>query len=278
MSAEFRIIHFISDPFLGARIPVAALLREEGDDKVQVVRAQHLPGPECLGGAEYSAALRMVLEFLDASPTFDQLPNTVGPLVAMAEPMQVPDAIRDPAKWLSKVLPTRAKGEAGRERDANRSTSGYRFFESRNINHYVRKQFRISAHWKSLAIRKNNDDILASAASTDSISHWVEGSKKVLLMEPLIPSRRSFKDDVRDVARNFSAYRYHLEKLQPKKDIILVAYLLPFRDGARRQEAASRLHDVAHKIVDLSDSAAQESFVRQVKLVGKSGPEMLNLE
>lgn len=274
MSAEFRIIHFVSDPFLGARFPVAALLREEGDE-VRVIRAQHLPGPDCLGGAAYSAALRMVLEALDASPTFDQLPETAGPMVTMAEAMPVPDAVRDPAKWLLQVLPATRASERGRVREVNRSSVGYRFFQTWNVSHYVRKQFRFSDHWKSLAIQKSKN-VLVGATSTDSVSHWVEGSKKVLLMEPLIPSRRSFSEDVHHVAHNFSAYRYHLGELQPKKAVLLVAYLLPHR-GERRSKEIDHLRKVAHRIVDLTDESSQKGFVRQVESIGKSGQSMLNL-
>jgi hypothetical protein len=274
MSAEFRVIHFISDPFLGARIPVAALLRED-DDVVRLIRAQHLPGAECLGGAEYSAALRMVLECLDSSPTFDQLPLTVGPLAIMAEPVRVPDAIRDPVKWLQQVLPTTPKTEQGREREANRSTVGYKFFQSWQINHYVQKHFRMSAHWQSLSVRKSA--VTPSAASTDSISHWVEGTKKVLLMEPLIPSRRSFSNDVHEVAQNFSAYRFHLSELRPEKDVLLVAYVLPYANQERREEAFISLKKVAHRVIDLSNKESERNFVQQVESVGKSGARMLDL-
>jgi hypothetical protein len=106
MSAEFRIVHFISDPFLGARIPVAALLRDR-TNVVRVVRAQRLPAPECLGGPKYAAALGMVLECLGSAPAFDRLPQPVGPFATMGEPLTVPDGVHDAAKWLgSHVLPT----------------------------------------------------------------------------------------------------------------------------------------------------------------------------
>lgn len=269
MSAEFRIVHFVSDPFLGARIPVAALLRDRAN-VVRVVRAQRLPDPECLGGPKYAAALRMVLDSLDNAPTFDRLPQAVGPFATMAEPRTVPDDVHDAAKWLgSHVLPTAvATGEGAREREPKRARVGYRFFESWGLHRYVKKEFKIKERWNAVFRSERSDS--SSIASIDSISHWVEGSSKILLMEPLIPGRASFQRDLHGVARSFSAFRFHLERLELTKDISLVAYVLSSRHRERRDEAIVSLRDIAHEIVDLSDSAAQDHFVREVRAVGES--------
>ena len=105
MRAEFRIVHFLIDPFLGGRIPIAALLRDR-ENTLRVIRARHIPGAECLGGAKYAAALRMVLDCLDGSPMFDRLPQTVGPFAMVANPMSVPEGVHDPALWLElHILP-----------------------------------------------------------------------------------------------------------------------------------------------------------------------------
>jgi hypothetical protein len=270
MSAEFRIVHFLSDPFLGGRIPVAALLRDR-DDNVRVIRARHVPGAECLGGAKYAAALRMVLDCLEGSPAFDRLPQAVGPFATVAEPMPVPEGVHDPALWLRlHVLPTVVSddGGAAREREPNRSRVGYRFFESWNIQGFVKKRFKLREHWNSLFTSRNSD--MASVASTGPISHWVEGPERILLMEPLIPGRHGFPRDLQDVARNFAAFRFHLERLKSKKQVSLVTYLMGSQDRQRRDEAKDSLREIAHEVVDLSDSRAEEHLVNEVRTVGES--------
>jgi hypothetical protein len=294
MSAEFRIVHFVSDPFLGARIPVAALLRDHAN-VVRVVRAQRLPAPECLGGPKHAAALRMILDALDSAPAFDRLPQAVevvaqlqygledsapafdrlpqavGPFATMAEPRAVPDDVPAPAKWLgSHVLPTPITADvAGREREPKRARVGYRFFQSWDLHGYVKKRFKLEERWSAVFRGEHGDS--SSLASIDSISHWVEGSSKLLLMEPLIPGRSSFSRDLHGVARSFSAFRYHLERLEPKKDVSLVAYMLSSQNRERRTEAITSLRDIAHEIVDLSDTASQQHFVHQVRAIGESG-------
>lgn len=268
MSAEFRIVHFLSDPFLGGRIPVAAVLRDR-ENNVRVIRARHMPGAECLGGARYAAALRMVLDCLDGSPAFDRLPSSVGPFATMADPMPVPEGVRDPARWLgSHVLPTVASDGVAREREPGRSNVGYRFFESWNIQDHVKKRFKLKEHWNTLFAGRHGDP--SSVISTGPISHWVEGSQRILLMEPLIPGRHSFRRDLQEVAKNFSAYRFHLERLQSKKEISLVTYLMRSQDRRQRDEARESLHDIAHEVVDLSEPRAEKHFVDEVRAVGES--------
>ena len=64
MTAQYRLVHFVPDPFLGGRVPIAALLRTP--DGVQVVRVPHLPGPHCLGGRARAATVQLVVEDLEA--------------------------------------------------------------------------------------------------------------------------------------------------------------------------------------------------------------------
>ena len=48
----------------------------------------------------------MVLDCLEGSPTFDRLPQNVGPFATVANPLPVPEGVNDPALWLElHVLP-----------------------------------------------------------------------------------------------------------------------------------------------------------------------------
>ncbi len=44
-TARYRLIHFVPDPFNGARVPVAAVLQAHG--RLSVHEMPNMPGPEC---------------------------------------------------------------------------------------------------------------------------------------------------------------------------------------------------------------------------------------
>ncbi|MCI0674123.1 MAG: hypothetical protein L0Y64_27055, partial [Myxococcaceae bacterium] len=107
MSARFRIVHFMPDPFAGTRFAVAALVRDQGS-RVHVARAPQLPGPACVGGRPFSSLLHMALEDLQGVRSFDALPASVGPHVLLSDEKAVPSSVVDPVAWVeSFVLPRR---------------------------------------------------------------------------------------------------------------------------------------------------------------------------
>lgn len=273
MSAEFRVVHYLTNPFLGGRIPVAALVRVGGS--VRLVRAQHLPGTECLGGPKHLAALRMILENLDVSPDFDRLPQSAGPFAVMTERLPVPAEISDPEKWVRcHILPT-ALPDVSRTREPNRSTFGYEFFRRKQVHRYVKKRFNPREHWSSLFGEEKF--AISTEMSTDPIAHWVEGAADVLLMEPLLPNRSSFSRELHGVARNFSAYRYHLDRSRTTKSISLVVYILRSSSRERREQAMLSLQDTAHRVVDLSSPEEEKGFLHDIRTIGESGMLSLSL-
>lgn len=85
---SYRLVYFVPDPFLGGRIPIAALVEEEG--AVQVVRMPRLPCPDCLGGAAAASIVKMSLMDLEEVTALDERPEGLGPQVEIGEAREVP--------------------------------------------------------------------------------------------------------------------------------------------------------------------------------------------
>lgn len=101
-AATFRIVHFVPDPFLGGRVPIAALVQSDG--RLTVVRVPHLPGPACLGRESAAAAMRLALEDLERLRSFEHLPASMGPQVVLGEVREVPLHVDDPVGWVARAL------------------------------------------------------------------------------------------------------------------------------------------------------------------------------
>ena len=105
MNRRFRMIHFVPDPFSGARIPIAALV--EGDKGVEVAIASQIPTAECLGSRAAETLLHGIVEDLRTGGfPFGALPPKLGPQVRLGEPKTLPVDCESPVPWLeAHVLP-----------------------------------------------------------------------------------------------------------------------------------------------------------------------------
>ena len=92
-----RLVHYILDPYTGAREGVAAQVREGGRCRVVRVPAPVLP-------LAVRGAVERALADLEADPGFDALPIGAGPQVIATEPHAIPAAVADPAAWVRNVL------------------------------------------------------------------------------------------------------------------------------------------------------------------------------
>lgn len=115
MNAAYRVIHFVTEPFLAGRVPVAALVQTASG--VRLARADLLPDQQTLGRATATVALGAILDCLEHASGFDELPRGIGPHAILDAPHPIPPEVPDPIGWVRKViLPTRID-EAG-SRDA----------------------------------------------------------------------------------------------------------------------------------------------------------------
>jgi len=133
MTSRYHIIHFIPDPFSGARVPLAAFVESARGWKL--AEAPHVPGPECLGGGSAHAFVRMVLQDLRAHEALPHLPRTVGPQIVLTEEKLVPGGVADPVEWVERhVLPQRPQSEGpAQPRGPHRDTHGYRLFAQHHV-------------------------------------------------------------------------------------------------------------------------------------------------
>jgi hypothetical protein len=256
MTARYHIIHFIPDPFSGARVPLAAFV--ESTNGWRLAEAPHVPGPECLGGSNAHALLRMVLQDLRAHEALPHLPRTVGPQIALTEEKSIPEGIADPVEWVERhVLPQRPGAEGPTQpRGPHRDTYGYRLFTQHHVEQYVGKTYK-------------PDAIGVRGLAVSSISHYVSGNEELLLMEPIVGNRAELEKDLTQVSTAFLAWQTLLAGSHTHRRHELIAYVF----GADSVVAKSRtkLPDGA-RVVAVDNPVQLSEFISRIKKVGSTAP------
>lgn len=97
---RWRTVHFIPDPFLGGRIPIAVLVHVAG--RVTVLRTKR-PCDSCLGDGATDLVRAVVRGLEREGSDFDQLPPSVGPQVVLGDVFRVPDTT-DPVAWVREAI------------------------------------------------------------------------------------------------------------------------------------------------------------------------------
>lgn len=265
MNGAYRTIFFHPDPTLDWKVPVAVLVRDEHAVRVGV--AQHLPDSGCLGGSKRMALLRVGLGDLSADrlPTFDRLPDSLGPHFSASEPRVLGVSVEDPLRWaVDHALPVRSgQSKPSRAHGEQRSTLGFRFFEQRNLNKYVRKSFSPR--------RVLPDD--RRFQRLHAVSHYVSGDKRLLLMEPLIPEKREVDKELDKVVNLFWSYKGSLMPLLEERGISteLIVYILQGGDPTLRSTLQASAAEAASRVVDVARERDAASFADEVEDVGRSG-------
>jgi len=260
--ARYRLVHFVPDPFSGARVPVAAVLQAHG--RVSVHEIPHIPGPECLGGKERAAVVSLMLEGLGRMASFDQLPASLGPQATLDGAREVPAGV-DAQTWLERRLRLSSapvKQAAKTHRPPNRATFGYQFLSNWGVARWVRKTFKPG---------QDADGFLPGAAPIGSVSHYVKGRSEILLMEPLLPSRLKLEDDVHKVACLFGGYKAALTDAHVNK-AKLIAYILGGGGPDAKRSIGLELKPYVHEVVDTNQDAARTHLLARIRDVGESLP------
>jgi hypothetical protein len=262
MSARYRLVHYVADPAVDGRVPIAALVDVQG--RIAVVRVPHIPGPKCLGGQERSAVVQMILEDLADAETFAELPPSVGPHAVLGTERNVPGQVGDPVTWVERLVAgsVETTSEAEHHRSPSRGRYGYQFFETYNVASYVKKTFDPG---------RDANGFLMQARPLGEVTHFVDGQRTTLLMEPILATRQS---DVSKVARLFGAYRSVMTAEQRKRATLIV-YVLSSGTRSRREDAIATLRDFADQVVDTAADSARASFLARIRDVGKSKAEPL---
>lgn len=264
MSATYRLVHFAPDPFTGARFPLGAVVTD-ADGGVHVAQATHLPSADCLGSRDLAVAVQRLHARLWTVDDPHRLPPAFGPYATLDEPRDIPASVRDPVAWVESMLSPGAPGgrHVSTPRGVQRATQGYRFFETYKVDRYVRKTFRPESDWGGWLGRH--------ASGLPQVSHWVPGETHLLLMEPIVATRRQFDGDLKDVAVKLGAYRYATTQAENGRRAQIIAYITGGGPPDRRAEARSRLEPFADRVVDTSVDAERSSFLGRIRDLGERG-------
>lgn len=102
MTATYRLIHFVPDPFTGMRFPLGAIVAESGN--VRVTKVAKLPSASCLGDHTLALAIQRLHGRLDAIASADALPAVFGPYASLTEPKEVPQGVTDAFSWVEGLI------------------------------------------------------------------------------------------------------------------------------------------------------------------------------
>ncbi|HYH96249.1 hypothetical protein [Hyalangium sp.] len=259
MSARFRIVHFVPDPFAGSRIAIAAIVNVNG--RWELARARSLPGVACAGGLRAYSTMQMILERLSATERFDRLPFSIGPQAVLGEEIEVPTGVSDPAAWVeAMVLPRLDDPDDQKDtkpRGPHRETLGYQVLQHYGVGEIVHR------HLKTEGI----PGVAAKAAN--DISHYVSGKSEVLLMEPVIATRANLSQDLTSISETFLAWRKLLELSPAKRHPRFIAYVMGPVAGFT--EAQSVLRTAADMIVDIDNRSERTRFIEEIRRIGSTG-------
>ena len=265
MKRYFQIIHFVPNPVSGARVPMGAIVVEGPTRRVAI--AKHLPGAECLGSRESARLLNFLIDDLKNFGDARDFHHRMGPEIAVDEARPIPSEVRDAVTWLEKfVLPRQlAADEKGtRPRRPSRYMEGKSFLNKHEVGQYVRRSFQPQKVFPEV------DDGLRHLGK---VSQYVLGDGKVLLMEPLVPRRPDWEDDLTAINTTFSAYRFHVDNGLNGHSGELIAYILPGGDEKRRAQIRRTLES-ATSVVDTARPHQLNRFVKQLRDVGENQSEL----
>ncbi len=266
MSARYRLIHFDADPFLGRRFPVGAFV--ESASGVQFVEAPHLPDERCLGDAEEHRLLRLVLLSLRAARSFDVRPPA--PNVYVGKSVDLPASVSNPRAWAEEMLAggrrvvAPVREEHAQKKAPQRTWHGRAFFKQYKVDQYVRDHFKPGAV---------SSGPFVEVRELESVSQYVLGASSLILIEPIVPTRKELASDVRDVNTRFGAYQNELKQRAPSSErawsVDLVA--LVFAGGGDERERAMLALQHNARVVDATRWELARSLVDEVRIVGASG-------
>lgn len=260
MKVEYKLLRMIADPFRGDTFTVGALLRD--GDGVRFVQAKTLPGPECLGSAQTRRALDFVIS--ESSKSNDdwwtKLPVSINRFVEHSEEHTL--NVQEPLKFIvNEVLPNFEAG-AGSSRSPSRILLGERYFSNFHAGQYVKKNLQIKDYY------------VVSGYTLAAGLHTL-GKDRLILIEPILPSREGLKTDISVVAQRYQSWRlFEQSGRTHSRPLELYVTVLP---GGDSQQTAEFVEESVGKSMDklfLMDSTTDlDAFLSRVEDVGASLPQ-----
>ena len=262
MTASYRLVHYVPDPFAEAQFALGAVV-SVGQD-VRGAPATHLPGPDCLGGAAHARLALLLSRQLGDIDSIAQIERLFGPQVQLSRPYTLPAGVADPVTWVQAHVLPRPIAAQTLSRGHTLPYQGYQFFETWGVQRHVRKTFRADTDGSAW--------LGGRGRGLQPITHWVQGPDGLLLMEPVSPLRPKLHDDLQTLATRLLAWRSVLTP--PKGPPVagrLVAYVLTGGRAFDRASVADMLGDKADLVVDTDDADARSAFLAEVQRLGEAG-------
>lgn len=237
MRAEYRILHFVANPFSGLCFPVAALVRDENGE-VEVVAPSYSPDPHCLGSKRAANALLARTEDITQLTSFERLPRHFGPNFVLSQPEVAPS--ENPHKWVRKVLFPNLPESVAKPRRKGRAIKGRRYLERHGI--LAERHYRPEGQGRMV----------------QPVSLYVKHEEGLFLLEPLIS--RSDDDEFCEANTHLRAMHDLLED-EPAH---YFTFLLSGVDPGFKVFVRDNVADFVH-VVDTTDPTQERTFLDQLR-------------
>lgn len=268
-ASSYRLINFRPNPASGTQFTLGAIVVCDGG--VRVARAPRIPGAECLGSEKMGIAVSRLVERFTLIDAHDELPPVFGPTTSLSKPFPIPPGVQSPVTWVERLIDGRREDHDRpvNSRGATKRTLGYRLLSAFGVGQYVKPTFRPESDWDGW--------LQEYRFGLPEISHWVEGEREILLMEPIVPGRKQFKSDLKTVATGFLAYRGAIDAVANGRTARLVAYVTTGGTRDQRRMALDALHAAAHTVIDTNEGYQRDRFIEQIREVATHSPHVMDL-
>ncbi len=254
MTARFRVIHFVPDPFSGGRVPIAALVEQAGHVHVAFAESKW----ERLLPSNARLVARLIRESLGQRASFDDLPASSGPHALLGEVRIVPREVTEPVRWVrGAIFGLGAEPTPEAKPVERRQQVGFRLLSNWKVDQWVRRRYRPA------------EDTNKYAKVLPEISQYVLSQAGLLLMEPVLASQPHFSNQLQHVGTSFMAWRHSLEGSKRAPRPSFFAYVISEGDRDRVAEAHDALGDLA-TVVDVAVPKERDGLITTIRKIGQS--------
>jgi hypothetical protein len=202
MTAAYRLVTYIPDPFVPVPYPVGAVVRD--GNQVSTVRVARAPSFHALGSRRRALMCQDLIEDLANIKRFDSLPESFGLHAALGPEQALPKGIRNPAEWVSIHILNRKVDNGGFRTDQakQRRTQGYEALMKAIVREHVPRS------WIEKTLKSSDRPAwMSNWGEMPEVSHFVARGQRMLLMEPLVLNRQGLDEEIGQVVATMGLYR-----------------------------------------------------------------------
>jgi hypothetical protein len=249
MTQGYHLIQFIPDPLVETRITIGALVHDGAQWRFAAAPAGEgvLPVATSREATSLFRTLVADLQTLEAPA----LPMSLGPHVAMHQRLAIPAGVDEPVDWVvrTSLSPKLDPVKGTRLKGPRRATVGMRFLREQKVETLVKRSF-------------TSEMVNAKPHLVKPATHYVRGSDRTLLLEPIIVDAPRFQQELQDISNTLLAWdslkRMHQAPLEFR------VYAL---SGSRRNYTvlADACDELGVPVVDTTEAKARARFVDEIR-------------